>query len=81
MQTVKEFVDKAFDLFKKVKKVKSLTQGQKCNTDSDCPASDGLTSAKCRCGFNSNGTKYCDILPGDSEWVITRAAVHCINFT
>lgn len=40
--------------------------------DEDCPSSDGVTYAKCNCGWNSDKTKYCDLLPGDDEWVNVR---------
>lgn len=55
-----------------------MIAGKVCRTDSDCPTNDMNNLAKCKCGFNSNGTKYCDIMPGDTEWVQTRAAVHKI---
>jgi hypothetical protein len=28
--------------------------------------------AKCSCGWNENKTRYCDLLPGDQEWVKVR---------
>jgi deoxyadenosine/deoxycytidine kinase len=28
--------------------------------------------AKCSCGWNGNKTRYCDLLPGDYEWLQVR---------
>ena len=27
---------------------------------------------ECNCGWNNGGTRYCDLLPGDDEWVNVR---------
>ncbi len=43
-----------------------------CEIDDDCPSKDGLTTGKCKCGWNTEKTKYCDLLPGDDEWVDVR---------
>eukprot|EP00347_Sterkiella_histriomuscorum_P013216 403365562 len=52
---------------------KSTNKGVSCEIDDDCPSSDGTTYAKCNCGWNSEKTKYCDLLPGDDEWVDVRS--------
>lgn len=49
--------------------VKSLNKGQPCSSETDCPTTDSNVYASCKCGFNSKGTKYCDISAGDDEWV------------
>lgn len=51
---------------------KSLNKGKRCNTDQDCPSNIAGVYAKCTCGWNTNGYKYCDILAGDDEWEIAR---------
>ena len=51
------------------RELKSLNKGKPCQTDQDCPTSDGLVFAKCLCGVNNKGTKYCDIEGGDNEWI------------
>ena len=60
--------------------LKSSNKGKVCFTDSDCPTNDATVNAPCKCGVNSNGTRYCDIMPGDSEWVNARAAVPFSNY-
>lgn len=56
-------------------KILFLFKGQICYTDSECSTDDPSISAPCKCGFNGDGTKYCDIMPGDTEWVTARAKV------
>lgn len=46
---------------------KSDNKGKACTLDSACGA------AECECGWNSEGDKFCGILPGDEEWVDSRA--------
>lgn len=48
--------------------LKSKNKGKVCTTDLDCPTTDPLKYAKCKCGHNAKGTKYCDIEGGDEEW-------------
>jgi len=55
------------------KSMMKYSKGQPCLSSSDCPTKSG-SFAPCKCGFNSNGTKYCDIMPGDTQWVTTRLA-------
>ena len=50
----------------------SKNKGQACDTNDDCPNSDNTATAKCQCSWNTNKTKYCDLLPGDDEWVTVR---------
>ncbi len=50
----------------------SLNKGQPCDTSADCPSKDGSTTAKCSCGWNGSKTRYCDLLPGDDEWLEVR---------
>ena len=52
---------------------KSTNKGQTCEIDDDCPSSDGTSYAKCMCGWNTDKIKYCDLLPGDDEWVDVRS--------
>jgi hypothetical protein len=33
---------------------------------------DGTVTAKCACGWNPKKTRYCDLLPGDDEWLTVR---------
>jgi hypothetical protein len=51
------------------KLVKSKNKGRACKSDKDCPTTDPDAFAKCRCGFSTKGTKYCDIEGADDEWV------------
>ena len=44
-------------------------------SDLDCPTTDPVTYASCKCGHTSKGTKYCDILGGDDEWTESYALV------
>jgi hypothetical protein len=46
----------------------SKSKPKKCSTDSDCKSETNGITSKCRCGHNSKGYKYCDLLPGDSEY-------------
>lgn len=41
-----------------------------CSQDSDCVGSNGVTSfpGKCRCGYNPEGRRYCDLFPGDTAF-------------
>ena len=50
----------------------SQNKGNPCDTSADCPSVDGSTSGQCSCGWNPTGTRYCDLLPGDDEWVTAR---------
>lgn len=45
-------------------------------SDLDCPTTDPVTYASCKCGHTSKGTKYCDILGGDDEWTESYALVN-----
>ena len=51
----------------------SKNKGQACDIDDDCPSTDGSTQGKCKCAWDSDKTKYCDLIPGDSEWVDVRS--------
>ena len=55
--------------------MQSKNKGQVCKTDNDCPSSRTGQYSNCRCGFNFNGSKYCDTEGGDNEWVLARTAV------
>ena len=46
----------------------SKNKGKACDTSADCPSEDGLTTARCTCGWNDKKIRYCDLLPGDDEW-------------
>ena len=48
-------------------------------SDQDCPTTDPSVFAPCKCGHTAKGTKYCDILGGDDEWVASYALVS--NYT
>lgn len=50
----------------------SKNKGKECKTDADCPSIDGKITARCSCGWNSKKSKYCDLLPGDDEWIEVR---------
>lgn len=50
----------------------SARKGKQCDTNDDCPSDDGATLAPCKCGWNSKKNRYCDLLPGDDEWVAVR---------
>jgi len=52
----------------------SLRKGLECDSDSNCPSDVDGQYAACRCSWNADKTKYCDILPGDDEWVDAREA-------
>ncbi len=44
----------------------SKNKGKVCKADTDCPSTEDSTQfAKCKCGWNSEKKKYCDLLPGD----------------
>ncbi len=43
-------------------------KGEACTSDTDCPTTHSEIFAKCKCGHNAKGLKYCDIEGGDSEW-------------
>lgn len=43
-------------------------KGKACSSDKDCPTTDPLIYAKCKCGHNAKGLKYCDVEGGDEEW-------------
>ncbi len=45
----------------------SSNKGKSCTSDSDC------AGAKCECGWNNQGAKFCGLLPGDDEWKTARA--------
>ena len=51
---------------------KSSKKGETCEIDDDCPSADGSTIGRCKCGWNADKTKYCDLLSGDNEWVDVR---------
>ena len=46
----------------------NLIKGKICTSDFDCPSTDPLRFAACKCGHNDKGNKYCDIEGGDDEW-------------
>ena len=46
----------------------SVNKGEQCVSDTDCPSNIAGIYANCTWGWNNNGYKYCDILPGDDEW-------------
>lgn len=50
----------------------SKNKGKQCDTNDDCPSDDGATTSKCSCGWNAGKKRYCDLLPGDDEWVKVR---------
>ena len=45
----------------------SPNKGKSCTLDADCGG-----GAECKCGWNENGNKFCDVLPGDNEWTKSR---------
>jgi len=47
----------------------SLKRGEECSSNSECLSSGETGFAQCKCGFSTTGKKYCDILPGDVEWI------------
>ena len=55
--------------------MQSKNKGLPCKSNTDCPTSRTGVYATCRCGFNTNGTKYCDAEGGDEEWLTARTAV------
>jgi len=55
--------------------VQSTNPGNLCKTDNDCPTGRTGLFAKCRCGFNNNGSKYCEPEGGDTLWMTARKAV------
>jgi hypothetical protein len=57
------------------KAVTSKNKGKACLSDLDCPTTDSSTYARCKCGFSTKGTKYCDIEGGDTLWLAAYAAV------
>eukprot|EP01017_Pseudomicrothorax_dubius_P014017 TRINITY_DN1642_c0_g1_i7.p1 TRINITY_DN1642_c0_g1~~TRINITY_DN1642_c0_g1_i7.p1 ORF type:complete len:199 (+),score=7.24 TRINITY_DN1642_c0_g1_i7:148-744(+) len=54
---------------------KSKNRGNPCQTDRDCETDNPSIFAKCLCGMSETGTKFCDIMAGDEEWVSSRRAV------
>jgi hypothetical protein len=52
----------------------STKKGEVCTTDADCPSNTTNVLASCNCGWTSAGTKYCDILKGDTEWESAHTA-------
>lgn len=55
--------------------MQSTNPGKLCQTDDDCPTSRTGQLASCRCGFNNNGSKYCEPEGGDPPWQLARQAV------
>ncbi len=55
--------------------MQSKAKGAVCKTSADCPSSRAGTYSTCRCGLNNNGSRYCGIEGGDSDWVEARKAV------
>jgi len=53
-----------------------------CKEDSDCVGFNGVQStaftSKCRCGFNPQGLKYCDLFPGDSNYTYYTGMINKI---
>lgn len=53
-----------------------MRRGQPCNHTFDCPANElGQGFANCSCSWNGDKQRYCNILPGDIEWVTAREKV------
>lgn len=52
----------------------SIKKGQECTQDSDCQNVGATQQPSCKCGFNGQGKKYCDILPGDTPFLEARTA-------
>lgn len=52
----------------------SLNMGETCSTNSDCGSSDSNYEVSCKCGWNSQGTKHCDALKGDTPYKEARQA-------
>lgn len=46
----------------------SLNKGKECDQDRDCPTNIPGSPAKCKCGINPWGKKFCDLAEGDVEW-------------
>lgn len=46
----------------------SKSKPHTCDSDKDCKSDTSGIVSKCRCGYNEDGDKYCDLLPGDSEY-------------
>ncbi len=54
--------------------LKSKNKGKPCKKNTDCPSvEDPNVFANCKCGWNDKKTRYCDLLPGDEEWLDVRA--------
>ncbi|CAG9322171.1 unnamed protein product [Blepharisma stoltei] len=49
----------------KAPKSPNLPQPAKCTPGTYCISADGQYAAACECGFNSNGSAYCPLFPGD----------------
>lgn len=41
----------------------------KCEAGSQCMSSDGSAAADCVCGYNSAGSAYCPLFPGDAPFL------------
>lgn len=53
--------------------IRSLNKGKVCKNQTMCRSvEDPNVFAKCTCGWNGNKTRYCDLLPGDDEWINVR---------
>lgn len=56
--------------------LKSKNKGKICTSNLDCATTDPTKFAKCKCGHNAKGTKYCDLEGGDEEWTDAFAKVN-----
>ena len=46
--------------------LRSRNKGKPCKKNTDCPSvEDPNQFANCKCGWNANKVRYCDLLPGD----------------
>lgn len=72
-----------------------LPTSEACSTDSDCKSSETgmfnlIFNSSCQCGLNSEGNKYCSLLPGDSiyndydsmvkEWINSKYIKNCNTY-
>ena len=54
-----------------------MDKGKLCFSEYDCTTTDPEVFGECKCGFNSQGYRYCDLIPGDEEW---QKAISSVQF-
>lgn len=50
--------------------------GKECQQDRDCPTNIPGNPAKCKCGVNPWGKRFCDVTEADVEW---QSALNAVN--